>query len=86
MAEQASNYDIAVAHLGPDDGFSPTVEYDIAAAQVRALLAVADELRALRKAVTEAASDVTSAVNGLDGEHSNLRWINNWLKDLAEKR
>lgn len=89
-----NNYDTAVAHLkgaetdGPqisDDTITATAQYDLAAAQVRALLAVADEMRALRKAVSEGAKGITSAVNGLDSEHSSLRHMVGGLEDIARK-
>jgi hypothetical protein len=88
--DRLSNYNAAQAHMRladnphdekwtTDGDMTGEVGYELAAAQVRALLAVADELKALREAVAD-------AISGLDGEHSNLRWINNWLKDLVENR
>jgi hypothetical protein len=63
-------------------GAAELTQYNLAVAQVQALLAVADELHGLRRAV----NDVSASIGNLDGEHSNLRWINDWLKEIAEKR
>jgi len=88
--DRSDTYHAAVASLQAAEdestslsgGAAELTQYNLAVAQVQAVLAVADEVRALRAAV----SDVSSSIANLDGEHSNLRWINDALKDIAEKR
>ena len=88
--DRSDTYHAALASLEAADneatslsgGAAELTQYNLAVAQVQALLAVADELHALRRAV----NDVSASVGNLDGEHSNLRGISDWLKDIAEKR
>jgi hypothetical protein len=35
--------------------------------------------------VNDGAKDISSGLSLLDSESSNLRWIQTWLKDIAEK-
>jgi hypothetical protein len=81
----ASNYACAVAHarlamnrerLYDDD--EGDARRELLAGQVRGLLAVADEIRALSAVVAEA----VEAVRDLDAEHSSLRA----LRRLSERR
>jgi hypothetical protein len=79
-----SNYDIATGHL---DATAPidSGSFDSSRtthAQIRALLAIADELRLLREEIVV----VAAAITGLDAEAGGLRRILDHMQSMARRQ
>jgi len=78
MPKDRVNYERAKSYAEGDIAYGDAA----ATAQVSAMLAVADELRALREAVEDLGKDIRS----LDEAPSSLAYISDWLKAIAERR
>jgi hypothetical protein len=78
MAKVSENYERAKSYANGDIAYGDAA----ATAQVSAMLAVADEIRALREAVEDLGKDIRS----LDEAPSSLSDISDWLKTIAERR
>ena len=88
MLDTSAHYEAAAVHIRTADeqqSISHGTASDLQRAQIHALLAVVDELRALRASIDDLAKDVSSSVGFLDREQGSLSHIATAAHNIAER-